>query len=577
MVVRSIILLLVLISASIALWLTRTIRLSSRRHVRIGLPSLAVLAAAGALFLWLNPQLAMGQNSATITSTGNFTFGPYPTEERLAGLKEQGYTIISLLHPAVIPFEPKLLRDERKAVERVDMELIHIPMLPWVSDNEDSLERIRELAANGDGRYYVHCYLGRDRVAVVKRIVEQTIGVEDASGAQREYPISIRDKEEFERGPIYEVADRVFLAPYPTDEEFFNHIVNGPIEHVVSLLDPKNPDDVPWIEKEQDVLASHRLPFDLLPVSTLDYDPEEALAAAEATKSLPRPVVIHGFLSPSLRTEAFLQSYRSGLPALPPSRFNETMARGKATVVAPNIAIGPRPLGPEFGNFLARRGVHGIVYMGGADTPDSAEDRASVQEAGLSWETIQTDTGDLFDKVKTGGPWYIYGPLLGAVEAELNRRFGPAIPSAGFDHRQSPEPRGTTGEPASEPEGSFEAFLPDTRMLILLGPVLLLLVGVGASFFRWLNGNKLWRGADTRLLAFAVVTATAAGLYLAHDLSAVTLFGATLVLAAIYRFSYSGGSTVPHDYTRRTAGPRDGVTPDRLRRQVALYLHLMPA
>ena len=66
----------------------------------------------------------------------SFTFGPYPTEDRLAALERDGYTaVISLLHPAVVPFEPKLIADETAAAERVGIEFIHLPMLPWIADN----------------------------------------------------------------------------------------------------------------------------------------------------------------------------------------------------------------------------------------------------------------------------------------------------------------------------------------------------------------------------------------------------------------------------------------------------------
>jgi len=48
-------------------------------------------------------------------------FGPYPTYEELRKLQDDGYTaVVSLLHPAVVPFEPKLISDERFRRKRSD-------------------------------------------------------------------------------------------------------------------------------------------------------------------------------------------------------------------------------------------------------------------------------------------------------------------------------------------------------------------------------------------------------------------------------------------------------------------------
>ncbi|MGH9390290.1 MAG: hypothetical protein ACRD1Z_11800, partial [Vicinamibacteria bacterium] len=311
--VIAIILVLVCVSAGIAVVLTRLILGSSRGEVRFGLPAVALVATLGAVWLWMDPdRLRIDIGEETVAGS-RFTFGPYPDEARLRRLKREGYTaVIPLLHPAVVPFEPVLLGKEREAAARVGIELIHVPMLPWVSENTSALEQIKNLAEGGAGRYYVHCYLGTDRVQLVRRIVEQAgspAHIEALSAAR-----SLEERRSFERGDIARLDDRVYLTPYPTDEEFVAFFLTGAVNQVVSLLDPDNPDDRPWIEKERAILFRYRVPLLNMPISNTDYDPGRVLEFAQTVRRLPRPVVVHAFLSASSgmspAAEAFLQAYR---------------------------------------------------------------------------------------------------------------------------------------------------------------------------------------------------------------------------------------------------------------------------
>jgi len=128
---------------------------------RYAVPSGAWLAAAACLWLWMTPQLVNGLQPVQIDTVARFTFGPYPERERFEQLEADGFTaVVSLLHPAVVPFEPTLIARERKLAEEFGLEFIHAPMLPWLGDNAETLDLLRELAGRDNGRYYVHCYLG---------------------------------------------------------------------------------------------------------------------------------------------------------------------------------------------------------------------------------------------------------------------------------------------------------------------------------------------------------------------------------------------------------------------------------
>ncbi|HEX8213589.1 MAG TPA: hypothetical protein VF584_25695 [Longimicrobium sp.] len=394
---------------------------------RWGVP-LATTALAGlALVLWMNPRLV---NSAEEVAGGEgerFVFGPYPDRERLAELKRRGFTgVISLLHPAVVPFEPRLIAQENAAARAVGIPLIHTPMLPWISENESSVQRLRALAKSDGGRYYVHCYLGKDRVNVVRRILRDSdvpLRVAEAeNGARR-----IADVPAFERGGIYHFGDSVHVAPYPTDEEWVGYVLSGSVRQVLSLLDPANPEDTVWIRKEQELARRYSMRVESAPIRALPYDPAQALAAVRHARARERPLMVHAFRSVSPATEAFVQAWRTGLPPLPPSLYAEPMRGGAARVLGANVAAGPRPAPNEFGAYLHQRGVRGIVYLGPSGTPEARADAEVARSAGLAWHSAAP--GPRLDAlIAAGGPWYLYGPSLAAALPALDARLDPGVP-----------------------------------------------------------------------------------------------------------------------------------------------------
>jgi phytol kinase len=448
--VEFIIVLLIASTATAALIIARMALASRRPETRYGPPILAFAAAAGAVVLWMSPATLQGHTGGEVSAGKRFTFGPYPDEERLASLRLEGYTaVVSLLHPAVIPFEPELLRQEQEAAARAGIEVIHLPMLPWLSDNQAALDKVRELARSGTGRYYVHCYLGMDRVQMVRRVVEETAG--DAAAEALEPAASIARVRLFERGAVTRLDGRVFVGPFPTDEELLRYAVGRGAVRLVSLLDERNPDDRPWLDKERALVAGYRLPWIGLPLSESDFDPAAVLAAARAVRDLPGMSYVHDFLAPdsgrAAVAEAFVQAYRSGRPPLPPSQFAQPLQDGPVTVVGPHVAIGPRPRGDEFAGVLARCGVRQVLRLagnaaGGAGAGAGAgqaqgaaaradrADRAAAAAAGLRWEGIDAPgAADVVTRLEHGGPFFIYGAEPEGLRAAITARFGPALPA----------------------------------------------------------------------------------------------------------------------------------------------------
>lgn len=323
-------------SLLLALVLTRWMHRSQRPIVRAGVPIAATLLAAGALWGWMNPgvyaRAAGGEGGRVETRSGaEFVFGPYPDYEKLKALKERGFTaVVSLQHPAVVPFEPQGIKAEREAAEELGIPLIHAPMLPWVSDNESSLQKIRKIARTGSGRYYVHCGLGRDRVNVVRRMLERDgarLAAEGGAEAARSFGVRERP---LERGWHEEIARDVWLVPYPNEHEFFGNMLAGQVESVALLLDPAENEQAAWVEHTRALMSKYGVQMTELPLPRhgLTRAPEVARSVAGLERPL---VVIVPYTHPRPDTavaHAFEQAFR-GLRGLepPPADRPATVAR----------------------------------------------------------------------------------------------------------------------------------------------------------------------------------------------------------------------------------------------------------
>lgn len=431
----------VAIAFVVARWLARGLGDSDGRPPawRRASPAWTTVLALGTLSLWLQPDLinaaGRGEAPAAVTSGGaRFVFGPYPEQDELARLRREGYTaVISLLHPGVVPFEPKLLYDEAAAARKVGIPLISLPMLPWIGNNTTSIDSLRTIARSGKGRYYVHCYLGRDRVNVARRAITSVSSalVEGSAHAAQD----IRQKASFERGRIFVLEDSVFLTPYPTDEEFLAYVVAGGVQTVVSLLDPAVEPNRTWIQREKQLLANAGVRYVSLPISVEAYAPDEVLRIAREVRSLPQPLVVHAFLSTSPEAAAFRDAYVADVPPLLLSGPAQSLTGGVPAMIAPNLLAGPRPSGREFGAVLRRAGVRRVLYIG-----DRSElvlrDSVIAANAGLVFTVLPALVdGPSKEQLKVGGPWYIYGPGADTLRQAGPRGFTSSVEPD--DHRGS--------------------------------------------------------------------------------------------------------------------------------------------
>jgi hypothetical protein len=267
------------------------------RNTRWAIAAVFTLLAAGTAWEWSNPAkllagIAGGGDGGSYNVTGGaeFLFGAYPDEPKLDSLKKAGVTaIISLQHPGVI-IEREGISAERDATRRLHLQFIQAPMLPWVSDNEESLEKLRQIARTGKGKYFVHCGLGRDRVNVAKRIIEaegikiaQNSGVKTATGfADRPDP--------FERGSLAHLEPGKWLIPYPNKHEMFGFILGGQAGTVISLLDATDPEQAAWNAEMEKLLKEYAIPFVMRPLPQNDV--ARATEIAKEVRAVPQPATV---------------------------------------------------------------------------------------------------------------------------------------------------------------------------------------------------------------------------------------------------------------------------------------------
>ena len=143
-----------------------------------------VLFLVGLLFyVLIHPQrLPMSFERGPLQSVGShYLFGPYPTDEEWVALKNAGVThVISLLDPR-LPHEGYLIDQERALTQRLGMGYENIPMLSILNydpfgENVRKADQVVKMLQEkeGQGKVYIHCYLGRHRVNFVKeRLIQK--------------------------------------------------------------------------------------------------------------------------------------------------------------------------------------------------------------------------------------------------------------------------------------------------------------------------------------------------------------------------------------------------------------------
>lgn len=267
---------------------------------------LPLSSSAYALYLFMNPDI-VNKDTTKTEVTEKFTTGPYPTEEKIKELKDEGFTdVISLLHPAVVPFEPELLSREEILLQKYNMQLIKAPMLPWIADNSASLKIIEDVVKNGKGKYYVHCYLGKDRVNVVKNLIVRLSG--SVKNENEESSRTFEQMKHFERGDLFKIDSAVYMSPYPTDEEMLAFFLAGHIKTVVNLMDSTNEENKNWLEKEKTALETNGIVFRNFAINEKSMA-NEIESVVDSVLLLSKPMVVHHWNTTCPESKLFRKYY----------------------------------------------------------------------------------------------------------------------------------------------------------------------------------------------------------------------------------------------------------------------------
>lgn len=282
----------------------RVVRGLYRQTPRTRMAALVALGIPALLsgYAWSNPTRFLaglaGTEGSSLSLAGgpSFVFGSYPDDQRLRELKAQGVTaIVSLQSPAVL-VEISGISSERKSAALAGIQFIEAPMLPWVSDNTESLEKIRQLALHGKGTYYVHCGLGRDRVNIAKRVIESLQPQSQArlaAGSDLKKAEGFETRTDpFERGMLMKVSDGAWVIPYPNKEEFYGFILQGRPGHVFLVLDPADSLHRGWIADAEKQMKQYAVPYSFIPYPGLKGDTSTAAVLAQVRAKKPPFTVI---------------------------------------------------------------------------------------------------------------------------------------------------------------------------------------------------------------------------------------------------------------------------------------------
>jgi hypothetical protein len=338
-----------------------------------------------------------------------FLISSYPDKLQIENIKKNDFNaVIALLHPAVKPFEGKMLKKELENASAYKLKVISITnLLPWDLSRKAEIEKLLDSLKTTDGKYYVHSFYGNNRVEIFKKLLQDR-NTSDVN-VKKTSKITLDNVKHMERGEVIKLADEVYFTPMPSDSEFKKIIIPGNIKSIVSLLDDKNPADTLMINNERKICKANSIPFFVKPVSIYPYDASGVFEITLFTRGLPKPVIIHSLNTNSLISEAFIQTFRSEKKSFPPSLFYGKMKNGRATLVLPNVVAGPKPDITEYKNLIVEKGIKGLIYCGPQDKTLSKTDKQFFTRLGLSWEKIPLDSLSFQKKIKLGGMWYIYG------------------------------------------------------------------------------------------------------------------------------------------------------------------------
>ncbi len=354
--------------------------LRKKKRVRIAtvIALFTTLNAAFIFYLFMNTNsaiVAMSRGEVEET-TEQLTFGPYPDQSLLKDLEQQGYDGVITLLSTTIPFENELLDQELENGDEVGLTIHSFPMLPWVGDNAQSINGIIDLLkTNPDKRYYVHCYLGKHRVDLIKQTIIQRLGEETTSddGTRR-----ILIPSEFERGHVYTFNNEsIMLGPYPSEEEWFK-ILRLNVKVIVTLLDESSS----FYQEEEKIAEEQGLILNSFKLDSDSPDLQQLDMIVQHIRTAGHKIYVHDFKdSKKIRyIELMLDKgiYPINKKALPDSKVMQ--------MVGESIVLGSEPSEKQVKQLKQAR-IQKIIYLGD-DLSNIQSQINTARQLGMDFETV---------------------------------------------------------------------------------------------------------------------------------------------------------------------------------------------
>ena len=425
-IVSIIIILYVIFSVFFAKWVCKWLINYARPKTKVVFHLLVCSLFLFCVYYWLNPKPMV---IYAVSQDQHFAIGSYPNLNAMFELKRANYTtVVSLLNGKTIPFESYLLQNEERNAKLAGLKFINIPMLPWITENQQADPMIVQLYKQGNAeKYYVHCVLGQDRTQAFLHILSSYVPVKTVlpkTAREKKWTLAMETGNpiEFERGNGFLLDKNVLLTPLLLNFELFQVINIYEPQTVVSLFKATDPNS---FQKDKPILESQKISFVSMPVNAYPYDPTRMMAVVDYVRSLNKKVLIHDFYMPPISIPAggFLLSYLTNLPAIPLGSFDKPLTDGIVKQIAPNVVLGPTPIEQEYKLQLKNKGIRGVVYIGLCKGTDYGQYHSFALSTHLQWQCFSPNDPKLIDFLAKGGPWYVFGPDLPTVEPTLNSKF----------------------------------------------------------------------------------------------------------------------------------------------------------
>lgn len=102
--------------------------------------------------------------------------GPYPSAKEMLRLKRLGVTTFINLMSLEVPIEHQLIKKQLRLCKKFDLVCRNFPLSFIIlksKSNLDQVEAVINYVKTVPGKKYIHCYLGRHRVELVKTRLEE--------------------------------------------------------------------------------------------------------------------------------------------------------------------------------------------------------------------------------------------------------------------------------------------------------------------------------------------------------------------------------------------------------------------